>query len=113
MKTAEGTPVRGWLVPTPQATEVRAQSLLARTVEGNPRVGSDEVRDILLSAYGSAASQMLALERAVSRVTETEQRRALYRLYALEVQRRELARLSAEALWGFQLAEDEPDAAAA
>lgn len=115
MKTVEGTQIQGWLGPMPLATEHRAESLLALTSEGHELAsdGRDEARDILLSAYWSAASQMLALEAAISRVTDPERRRALYRLYALETERREIARLSVEALWRERLAEETPSAAAA
>lgn len=105
MKNSEGTLVHGWLGPMSMATEARAGRVPARNGQGEGPGSAGEVRDVLLSAYWSASSQMLALEGTLSRATDPEQRRALSRLHALEAQRRELARQSAEALWGIRLAE--------
>ena len=115
MKVAERVQGHGWLGPIRQAAEVPVGTFLADPGDRIQLTSVDprEALDILVSAYSSAVNQLLTLGEALLRVTDREQRRALYRLYALEVHRREVARLSAEAIWGIQLPEAEPDAQAA
>lgn len=105
MKPITRIRTRGWLGPGRSVDEPARTLPLFRDPQEDPSAGQgdddpNEPRDRVMQVYWSAFNEMVALSWAARRAKSPEQRQALYRLYAFEVQRKELARGLLASIWG-------------